>query len=100
VTWLTVALLAAVCVFMRVAVPLGLGDRQPEWFDRALTAALPALLAALVVAGTVGNGQALEVDPRLGGVAAGGVAAIARAPLLVVVLVAAGVTAALRALGA
>jgi branched-subunit amino acid transport protein len=85
---------------MRVAVPLGLGDRRPAWLDRALAAALPALLAALVVVGTVADERALEVDPRLAGVAAGGVAVAARAPLLVVVLIAAGVTAVLRALGA
>jgi branched-subunit amino acid transport protein len=99
-TWLTVALLAAVCVLMRVSVPLGLGDHRPEWFDRALTAALPALLAALVVAGSVSDGQRLAADPRLVGVAAGAVVALARGPLLLVVLVAAGVTAVLRAAGA
>jgi branched-subunit amino acid transport protein len=98
VSWLAVTLLAAVCVFMRVAVPLGLGDRRPAWFDRALTAALPALLAALVVAGTVADGRALEADPRLAGVAAGAVVAVARGPLLLVVVAAAGVTAALRGL--
>lgn len=95
-TWLAVVLLAGVCVFMRVAVPLGLGDRRPAGLERALDAAMPALLAALVVAGTVSDGQRLDLDPRLVGVAAGAVVAVARGPLLLVVVVAAGVTALTR----
>jgi branched-subunit amino acid transport protein len=97
VTWLAVALLAGVCVFMRVAVPLGLGDRRPAWLERALDAAIPALLAALVVAGAVSDGQRLDLDPRLAGVAAGAAVAFARGPLLLVVVAAAGVTALIRA---
>ena len=98
-TWPAVAMLAGVCVLMRVAVPLGLGDRRPPWLERGLSAALPALLAALVVVGTVADGQALEVDPRLAGVLAAGAVVLARGPLLLVIVVAAGVTAGLRALG-
>jgi branched-subunit amino acid transport protein len=97
VTWLAVALLAGVCVVMRVAVPLGLGEHRPPWLERALAAAMPALLAALVVAGTVSDGQRLDLDPRLAGVAAGAAVAFARGPLLLVVVVAAGVTALIRA---
>ena len=44
------------------------------------------------------DGRALEADPRLAGVAAGAVVAVARGPLLLVVVAAAGVTAALRGL--
>jgi branched-subunit amino acid transport protein len=97
-TWHAVVLLAGVCVLMRVAVPLGLGERRPPWLERALDAALPALLAALVVSGAAADGQRLELDPRLAGVAAGAGVALARGPLLLVVVAAAGVTAALRAL--
>ena len=96
-TWLAVVLLAGVCVFMRVAVPLGLGGRRPAWLERALDAAMPALLAALVVAGAVSDGQRLALDALLGGVAAGGAVALARGPLLLVVVAAAGVTALIRA---
>jgi branched-subunit amino acid transport protein len=99
VTWVAVGLLAAVCVFMRVAVPLGLGDRRPAWVDRALTAAVPALLAALVVVGTVAHGRALEAGPRLAGVAVGAIVAAARGRLWLVVATAAGVTAVMRGLG-
>jgi branched-subunit amino acid transport protein len=97
VTWLAVVLLAGVCVLMRVAVPLGLGDRRPAWLERGLDAAMPALLAALVVAGTVSDGQRLDLDPRLAGVAAGAAVAFARGPLLLVVVAAVGVTALIRA---
>jgi branched-subunit amino acid transport protein len=97
VTWLAVVLLAGVCVFMRVAVPLGLGHRRPAWLERALDAAMPALLAALVVASSVSDGQRLVLDPRLAGVAAGAAVAFARGPLLLVIVVAAGVTALIRA---
>ena len=99
-TWLAVALLAGVCIFMRVAVPLGLGDRRPAWFDRALGTALPALLAGLVVSSTVADGRTLTADPRLAGGAAGAVVVAARGPLLLVVVVATGVTATLRGLSA
>jgi branched-subunit amino acid transport protein len=98
VTWLAVVLLAGVCVFMRIAVPLGLGDRRPAWLERALAAAMPALLAALVVAGAVSDGQRLVLDPRLAGVASGAAVAFARGPLLLVIVSAAGVTALIRAL--
>lgn len=96
-TWLAVALLAGVCVFMRVAVPLGLGDRRPPWLERALEAAMPALLAALVVTGAASDGEGLDLDPRLAGVTAGAAVVLARGPLLLVVVAAAGVTALLRA---
>ena len=59
----------------------------------------PALLAALVITETFGGDhRSLVIDARAGGVAVAGVAIARRAPLPVVVLVAAGVTAALRAL--
>ncbi len=46
------------------------------------------------------SGQALDVDPaRLAGVGAALVALVLRAPLLVVIVAAAGVAAALRAAG-
>src|SRR5919204_366295 len=56
-----------------------------------------ALLAALVVASAVSDGQRLVLDPRLAGVAAGAAVAFARGPLLLVIVVAAGVTALIRA---
>lgn len=58
----------------------------------------PALLAALVVTQLVGGDRRLVFDERLLGLAAAIVAIRLRAPLLAVVVVAAAVTAAARAL--
>ena len=96
--WVAVLALAAVSVAMRITAPLLLGERRPERFDRALAFAVPSLLAALVVTGTLVEGRGVVLDPRLAGVAAATTLAAARAPLLVTVLAAAVVTAGLRAL--
>ncbi|MGH3034928.1 MAG: AzlD domain-containing protein, partial [Gaiellaceae bacterium] len=58
----------------------------------------PALLAALVVTQAVGGDRELVLDARLAGLGAAAVALLARAPLLVVVIVAATATALTRAL--
>jgi branched-subunit amino acid transport protein len=59
-----------------------------------------ALLTALVAVQALAHGRSLQLDgPRLAGLAAAVVALLARAPFLVVLLVAAVVTAGLRALG-
>lgn len=58
----------------------------------------PALLAALVVNQTVSDGQALVLDARLAGVAAGALAVWRGAPFWLVILVAAAVAGGLRAL--
>jgi hypothetical protein len=58
----------------------------------------PALLAALVAISTFGGERAIVLDERALGVAAAGVAVGLKAPPLVVVIVAAIVTALARAL--
>jgi branched chain amino acid efflux pump len=59
-----------------------------------------ALLAALSAVQTVTSGHAFDPDPaRLAGLAAAVVALLLRAPFLLVILVAAGIAAALRAAG-
>jgi branched-subunit amino acid transport protein len=97
-TWPGVAALAVVCVAMRVAVPLGLGDRRPPWLERGLSTAVPGLLAALVVTGAFAQGRHVVADPRQVGLAAALVVIALRGPMLLVVVVAAGVTDALRLL--
>ena len=72
------------------------GDR---FADRLapVTVLLPAaLFSALIVAMAMGDGPSLVVDARLIGVAAGVLAVARRAPLVVVVMVAMGVTALAR----
>jgi branched-subunit amino acid transport protein len=59
-----------------------------------------ALLAALTAVQTLSAGQPLSVDPaRLAGLGAAVLTLLLRAPFLVVIVVAAGTAAALRALG-
>jgi branched-subunit amino acid transport protein len=66
---------------------------------RRMTDLLPvALLAALVIGQTFSTGRHIVVDARAAGLVVAIVAVLARAPFLVVVAVAAGVTAAVRAL--
>jgi hypothetical protein len=73
-------------------------DLHPRLFGVVALLA-PALLAALVVVETFGRPDgALEVDERAAGVAAAGAAIALRAPILVVIGIAAAVTAILRAL--
>jgi branched-subunit amino acid transport protein len=96
--WSTVLALAAVCVAMRITAPLLLGGRRPARIERALTFAVPALLAALVVSGTLVEAGEIVPGPRLAGVTAAAAVAAARGPLPACVLVAAIVSACLRAL--
>ena len=97
-TWIAVGAVAAICALMRISVPLLLGQRQPLRLTRALELAVPALLAALIVTQTFEAGNRLVVDPRLAGVAAGGLVALGRKPLLLTLVVAVCTTALVRAL--
>ena len=98
-TWLIVVLVGAATVALKGLAPVLLGERElPPPPSRVSGALAPALLAALVVVQTVGDGQALSVDPRVAGVAAAAVALLLRAPLLVVLVASAGVAATVNAL--
>jgi branched-subunit amino acid transport protein len=57
------------------------------------------LLAALTIANTVGSGQQLVIDARLGALVAAAIALWLKAPFLVVVIVGALAAAGLRLLG-
>jgi uncharacterized membrane protein len=98
--WLTVVALAVTSAATRAAGPVALGGRT---LSPRLTGIIellaPALLAALVVVQTVGEGQAIEIDARLAGVlAAGGLLWFRRSAMLGAIVLAAAVTALLRAL--
>ena len=98
-TWAAILLTSLGCYVLKVA-----GLLVPRhWLGHPLTsrvaALLPvALLAALAAVQTFADGTRLVVDARLAGVAAGVAALLLRAPFLVVVAVAAGTAAAVRAL--
>lgn len=79
--------------------PIMLGGRAlPPRVASLIGLLAPALLAALVAINTFGSGQSLVLDERVLGVAAAGIAIWRRAPILLVVMIAAGVTAGARAL--
>jgi branched-subunit amino acid transport protein len=95
--WLLVGVLAAVAIGLRAAGPLAIGDRRlPAPAARAIPLLAPALFAALVATGALARGTHLHPDARIAGIAAAAVAVWRRAPVLVVLLVAAGTTALLR----
>jgi branched-subunit amino acid transport protein len=96
-TWLVIAVVGAVTILFKASGPVLLGDRELPPRALALVEVLaPAMLAALVVTQTVGGDQEIVFDERLVGVAAGAVAIRLRAPLIVVMLVAAAVAALIR----
>jgi branched-subunit amino acid transport protein len=97
--WIVVIVTAAGTLALKAAGPVVLGGRPlPDRLSGVVTLVGPALLAALVAIGTFAQGQRLVVDARVLGVAAAAVAIRLRAPVLLVVIIAAAVTASTRAL--
>jgi uncharacterized membrane protein len=98
--WVAVAAGILACYLAKLA-----GYLAPHgWLERPRVSRVAAqvtvaLLAALVAVQTLGAGRALALDSRLVAVAVAGVALWRRAPFVVVVVLAAGVAAGLRALG-
>jgi branched-subunit amino acid transport protein len=98
-TWLVVAVVGAGTVVCKALGPVLLGGRTlPPQLAGIVEMLAPALLAALVVTQAVGADRKLVFDERLFGLAAAVVAIRLRAPLLVIIVVAAGVTALVRLL--
>lgn len=98
--WILVLAVGLATVGLKATGPLLLGGRQlPAPVLGVVGLMAPALLAALIATNTLASGQQLVVDARLLGVAAAGVAVLLRAPVIVVVAVAAIVTAVARAAG-
>ena len=78
--------------------PMLLGGRpSPGRLAGVVALLAPALLAALVAITTFGGDRELVLDARLPGVLAAAAAIALKAPVLVVIIVAAAVTATLRA---
>ena len=98
--WLLVAVVGAGTIALKGLGPAALGARLlPERLDALIGLLAPTLLAALVVTQTLGARDGIVVDARAVGVGAAVVAIALRAPLIVVVAVAALTTALVRALG-
>jgi uncharacterized membrane protein len=96
--WVTIGALVALTVLIRASGPLIVGTRKlPEKADAVIGLLAPALLAALVLTEAFATGMRLALDARAVGLGCAAGAMALRAPLLVVVLIAAGATAATRA---
>ena len=99
-TWTVIAIVAAGTIVCKGLGPVVLGGRAlPKPLTGVVETLAPALLAALVVTQAVGGDRELVFDARLYGLAAAVIAIRLRAPLLAVIVLAAAVTAAARALG-
>jgi branched-subunit amino acid transport protein len=97
-SWTLVFVLAAGAFGFKVLGLVVIGDRPlPPVLDRCLGLIPAALIAALVVKDTFSIGQHLQVDARAAGVGAAIVAAWQKAPLILVIVIGAGVTALVRA---
>jgi branched-subunit amino acid transport protein len=98
-TWTVVLLVGLFTVAFKAAGPVLLGGRElPARMLEGFELLGPALLAALVVTQAVGGNEEIVLDDRLVGLGAGAVAIYFRAPLIVVIVVAALATALARLL--
>ncbi|MEM9465681.1 MAG: AzlD domain-containing protein [Actinomycetota bacterium] len=98
-SWTVIIVLVVGAYGLKVLGVLGLGREGGTVATRfePLTALIPAaLFAALVAVQTLADGEALVLDARVWGVAAGGVAVWRRAPFVAVVVIAMAVTAFVR----
>jgi branched-subunit amino acid transport protein len=96
--WITVAGLAIGTAAIKAFGPVVFGGRDLHpLLARIIPLLAPALLAALVVTETTGgHGAKIVIDARVAGLATAALALWLRAPLIVVVVSAAAVTALLR----
>jgi branched-subunit amino acid transport protein len=97
--WLVVVIVGAGTIAMKAVGPVLLGGRTlPDRAMSVISLLAPAVLAALIVTQTIGGNHHYVFDARIAGLAAAAIALRFRAPLLVVVILAAAVTALVRAL--
>lgn len=98
--WVIVLAVALGTIAIKAAGPVLLGGRPlPPTVARVVALLAPALLAALVATTAVGSGQEVELDARAAGLAVAAVAIALRAPVLLVVVLAAAVAALIRLIG-
>jgi branched-subunit amino acid transport protein len=97
--WVVVLVVGAATIVLKGLGPVFLGGRElPEAVMSVVRLLAPAVLAALVVVQVLGGDGEIVADERLVGLAAAVVALVFRAPLLLVIVVAAGATAVTRLL--
>jgi branched-subunit amino acid transport protein len=96
--WLVVLVAGGLTILLKAAGPVLLGRRQLRSRARAVVDLLaPSMLAALVVVQVFAGGRELVLDARVPGVAAAAIAVWRGAPVIVAMVVAAAVTALVRA---
>ena len=97
--WVLIGLCAGATAIIKAAGPVALGGRElPRWFDGVIKLMAPALLAALVFVATLADGDEWAIGADTGGVAVAGVVLWRGGGVVLAGLVAAVVTAAIRAL--
>ena len=98
--WAIVLAVGLGTIIIKAAGPVLLGGRPlPPIVQRVVALLAPALLAALVATTAFGSGQSLALDARAAGLAVAAVAIALRAPVLLVVILAAAVAALIRLVG-
>jgi branched-subunit amino acid transport protein len=98
--WLIVLAVGLGTMAIKAAGPVLLGDRPlPSSVQRVVALLAPALLAALVATAAFASGQELALDARAAGLAVAAVAIAVRAPVLLVVILAAATAALIRLFG-
>lgn len=97
--WLVIGLSVGAYLFKATGL-VAIGTRKlPVPLERCLLLIPAALLAALIVKDTFSTAQQLAIDERTAGLIVAVIAAWRKAPLIVVVILAAGTTALVRAAG-
>jgi hypothetical protein len=98
--WFVIAVLCAGTVGLKAIGPLALGTRTPPERAIAVIALVaPAILTSLVIYETLSDAHSgLTIDARVVGLGVATVAALARLPMLAIVVLAAAATALARAL--
>ncbi|MBM3828349.1 MAG: AzlD domain-containing protein [Actinobacteria bacterium] len=96
-SWTLVIVLAVGAYAFKVTGLLILGGRtMPSVMERCLVLIPAAVVSALIVKDTFSTGQELVLDARAAGIALAVVAAWRKAPLIVVIVLGATVTAVIR----
>lgn len=96
-TWTLIILLTLGAYAFKVTGLVILGGRSlPPIFERCLALIPAAVVTALVMKDTFTQGQELVLDARALGIAVAVIAAWRKAPLIVVIVLGAGVTALVR----
>jgi branched-subunit amino acid transport protein len=96
--WLVVLVVGVATIAFKAAGPVFVGRRElPPRVDSVVALIAPVMLTALVVTQTFGGDEEITVDARVPGVAAAALAVWRGVPIVAAMVIAAAVTALLRA---